>query len=98
MSDTYKNGSEGSRICSSNIKTYPAASEKLDEYSPAETDHPFEKTPSTYIAATETEMIRRMNNRGRDRRKRWGVLTSPIAVDTNSDAEQNAESISGKRD
>ncbi len=98
-SDAYTQGSEGSRICKSNLRKYPLAETKpREEYSPDETDHPYGPPPSPYHAATDTEMIRRMSNRNRDHRHRFGVITAPISVDTNSDAEQYAENVSGRKD
>jgi hypothetical protein len=92
---TFRQGSEGSRLNSENIKAYK--DEKLDEYSPSVTDRPFECTPSSYIAPTNSEQIRRDNNRRRDHRKRFAVITSPLAVDTDSIAESVADKNAAKK-
>lgn len=91
MSDSYTQGSEGSRICSSNIRKYPLAETKpLDEYSPSETDHKLEANECTFKAPTASESIRRTNNRVRDRKRRWAIETGPLAVEDNSKALQVA--------
>jgi hypothetical protein len=101
--DQYKDGSEGSHICTSNIRRYPEQQGRAmstsfetsqEVYSPAETDHEFNSAPQAgRKEPTETEKIRRENNRNRDHRRRWAVVTGPIAVDTDSDAAKTPKAI-----
>ena len=97
MADTYKQGSFGSRICSSNIRKYPGAeSGHIDEYTPAETPFKIEPPLSPYKSATDSEMTRRESNRNRDNRKRFGVIVAPLAADTDSSGGKVARKNAGK--
>jgi hypothetical protein len=72
-------GSEGSLVYSENLRKYPEQapaslnSPKTTEFTEEEIDDPLRKP-------TETERIRRENNRVRDNRRRWGVVNAPLSV------------------
>ena len=70
---TYKAGSEGSRICSENIrKDYNPGT--LSEHAPAETDHPIAPPDHALRVSAANEPLRRKANRKRDNSRRWGVV------------------------
>ena len=68
---TYKQGSEGSRICSTNLRKYPAGINKNSLVSPAETDHLLEPMPDVYPHPAANEIIRQKNRYARDKRNGW---------------------------
>ena len=77
---TYKAGSEGSKLCSENIrKDYNPGT--LDMHSPNETDHPIAPPKHKLVAPADNEVVRRSANRERDNSRRFGVINSPMGTE-----------------